>query len=114
MSKSAKEMFDVHLPNGLKANPDKAKGIGAVFCFKVSGPNGGSWTVDLKADPPSVKPEASATAQCTVSIADADFEALLGNPKLGMPFFTQGKLKVAGNQMLAMKLEQLFKLAAAT
>ncbi len=111
MAKSAKELFDVSLPNGLKANADKAKSIGSIYCFKISGPNGGNWTVDLKADPPTVKPEASAAAQCTLSIADSDFEALLGNSKLGMQFFMTGQLKVAGNQALAMKLEQLRKLA---
>lgn len=112
MAKSAKELFDVSLPNGLKANVEKAKSIGSVYCFRISGPNGGNWTVDLKADPPSVKPEAAAAAQCTLSIADSDFAALLGNPKLGMQFFMSGKLKVGGNQALAMKLEQLLKLAA--
>ncbi len=112
MAKSAKELFDVALPNGLKANVEMAKSIGSIYCFKISGPNGGTWTVNLKADPPSVKPEADAAAQCSISIADTDFEALLGNPKLGMQFFMTGKLKVGGNQSLAMKLEQVLKLAA--
>ncbi len=112
MAKSAKELFDVSLPSGLKTNVEKAKSIGAIYSFKIGGPNGGNWTVDLKADPPTVKPEASAAAQCSISIADTDFEALLGNPKLGMQLFMSGKLKVGGNQALAMKLEQLLKLAA--
>lgn len=111
MAKSAKDLFDVSLPSGLKANAEKAKSIGSIYCFKISGPNGGNWTVDLKADPPTVKPEASTAAQCSISIADTDFEALLGNPKLGMQFFMTGKLKVGGNQALATKLEQLLKLA---
>ncbi len=112
MGKSAKEMFGVHLPKGLAQNADKAKAIGVEYAFKVSGPNGGNWTVDLKASPPAVKPDASATAQCTVSIADSDFEALMGNLKIGMQLFMAGKLKVAGNPALATKLEQVFKLAA--
>ncbi len=112
MAKSAKELFDVSLPSGLKANVEKARSIGAIYGFKISGPNGGNWTVDLKADPPAVKPEADPAAQCSVTIADTDFEKLLGNPKLGMQLFMSGKLKVGGNQALAMKLEQLLKLAA--
>jgi sterol carrier protein 2 len=112
MAKSAKELFDVSLPTGLKANAEKAKGIGAIYSFKIAGPNGGNWTVDLKADPPVVKPEADAAAQCSISVADTDFAALLANPKLGMQLFMSGKLKVGGNQALAMKLEQLLKLAA--
>jgi alkyl sulfatase BDS1-like metallo-beta-lactamase superfamily hydrolase len=112
MSKTAKEMFGVHLPRGLAENAAKAKAIGVEYAFKISGPDGGNWTVDLRASPPAVKPEASATAQCTVSMADTDFEALMGNPKIGMQLFTQGKLKVAGNPVLATKLDQVFKLAA--
>ncbi|MBI5443138.1 MAG: SCP2 sterol-binding domain-containing protein [Deltaproteobacteria bacterium] len=112
MGKSAKEMFDVLLPKGLAENAAKANAIGVEYAFKVSGPNGGNWTVDLKSSPPAVNPEASTTAQCTVSIADSDFEALMADLKIGMQLFTQGKLKVGGNPALAMKLEQVFQLAA--
>ena len=42
---------------------------------------------------------------------DPDFLGMLANPASGMAMFMQGKLKVAGDPMLAMKLQKLFSLA---
>jgi hypothetical protein len=111
MGKTAKEIFDTDLPLGLKAQPDKARLINAIYAFQVSGPNGGNWTVDLKSDPPSCKPEAAAGAQCTLKLVDKDFEALVGNPSLGMQLYMQGKLKVSGDPSLAMKVQALLQIA---
>ena len=108
---TAKDVFDVKVPEGLKKYPEKAKEINAVYCFKVTGPKGGTWTVDLASDPPTCKPEESASAQCTVEVADEDFEAMLTNPQLGMQLYFQGKLKVTGDPMLATKLQQFFAIA---
>ena len=48
-------------------------------------------------------------ADCTITIAAEDFQKLVENPQAnGMQLFFAGKLKVAGNQMLAMKLQKLF------
>ena len=49
----AKELFDEQIPAALKAHPDKAKAVGAIYCFKISGDGGGDWTVDLASDPPA-------------------------------------------------------------
>ncbi len=113
MGKTAKDIFDADLPRGLEAQPDKARQIGAVYAFQVSGPNGGNWTVDLKSDPPTCKPEAMAGAQCTLKLADKDFEALVGNPSMGMQLYMQGKLKVSGDPSLAMKVQALLQIALA-
>jgi len=49
-------------------------------------------------------------ANCTIEVANADFVNMLKNPALGMQLFMTGKLKVAGDPMLAMKLQKLFAL----
>ena len=52
-------------------------------------------------------------ADCTITIAAEDFQKLHENPQAnGMQLFFAGKLKVAGNQMLAMKLQKLFSLGS--
>jgi putative sterol carrier protein len=55
-----------------------------------------------------VKP-GSGPADCTITISGEDFQQLIENPTANaMPLFFAGKLKVTGNQMLAMKLNKLF------
>jgi putative sterol carrier protein len=108
--KSASDLFDNILPKAIAANPDKAKEVGAVYAFKIEGEGGGEWTVNLTDSGPSIKAGAEASANCTISVANSDFVAMLGNPALGMQLFMQGKLRVQGDPMLAMKLQKLFSL----
>jgi putative sterol carrier protein len=105
------DLFDNKFPEALGKNPDKAKEVNAVYLFKITGDNGGEWTVDLASSPPNVKKGAHGTANCTIEIAHDDFLAMMGNQALGMQFFFTGKLKVSGDQMLAMKLQKLFQMA---
>src|SRR5207249_9093479 len=107
---NAKDIFDKRVPEGIAKNPDKAREIGAVYCFKISGNNGGTWTVDLTGNPPTCKPGETASPQCTVEVADSDFEQMLANPQLGMQLYFQGKLKVTGDPMLATRLQKLFNI----
>jgi putative sterol carrier protein len=46
-----------------------------------------------------------------ITVAHEDFLKMLTNPALGMQLFMTGKLKVAGDPMLAMKLQKLFSLS---
>jgi hypothetical protein len=108
--KDAKELFDHQVPDAIAKNPDKAKEIGAVYLFKITGDGGGEWTVDLASATPSCKPGTHGTPQCTVEVAHADFQSMLTNPALGMQLYFQGKLKVTGDPMLATKLQKLFSM----
>jgi hypothetical protein len=109
--KDAQELFDEQVPAALKAHPDKAKAVNAVYCFKISGDGGGEWTVDLASDPPTCTRGDTGKAQCTVEVSNEDFKAMLGNPQVGMQLYFQGKLKVTGDPMLATKLQQFFAIA---
>lgn len=109
--KSATELFDELMPQAIAKSPDKAKEVGAIYVFKIAGDGGGEWTVDLKSDAPSIQKGVQPGANCTIEVAHTDFIAMLNNPALGMQLFMQGKLKVTGDPMLAMKLQKLFALA---
>ena len=111
MPTSAQEVFDNLVPQGLSAYPDKARELNAIYCFKVTGDGGGEWTVDTTANPPSCVKGDSGKAQCTVEVSHDDFKAMLADPNAGMQLYFQGKLRVSGDPMLAMKLQQLFDLA---
>lgn len=108
---NATETFDVAIPAGLKQFGDKARELNAIYGFKVSGEGGGDWTVDLASDPPSCVRGDTGKAQCTIEIDHEDFKSMLKDPNQGMQLYFQGKLRVSGDPMLAMKLQQLFELA---
>jgi hypothetical protein len=109
---SAKEVFDTRIPEVLKKFPDKAREINASYCMKVSGDGGGEWVVDLASDPPVCKAGVMDDAQCTITMANEDFEAMMENPQLGMQLYFQGKLQVVGDPMLATRITKLLKLGS--
>ncbi len=110
MAVDIKKLFNEDLPAALAKNPEEAKQIGAKYQMNVTGPTGGEWNIDVSPTGPSCKP-GSGPADCTISIADDDFQKLVENPQAnGMQLFFAGKLKVTGNQMLAMKLQKLFSI----
>lgn len=106
----AQELFNVKIPAAIAKSPDKAKEIGATYQFNIDGEGGGKWTVDLTSAGPSVTAGESSSAQCTITISHEDFKQLLANPQSGMQLYFQGRLKVAGDPMLATKLQKLFSL----
>ena len=106
MSVDILKLFNEQLPTGLQNNAEDAKTIGAKFQINVTG--SGEWHIDVSPTGPSCKP-GSGEADCTITITTEDFQKLMENPQAnGMQLFFAGKLKVAGNQMLAMKLQKLF------
>tara|TARA_R110002096_G_scaffold408075_1_gene606925 strand:- start:17615 stop:17968 length:354 start_codon:yes stop_codon:yes gene_type:complete len=110
--KDAQELFNEQVPVALSKFPDKAREVNAIYCFKISGEGGGTWSVDLTADPPTCNIDESSNAQCTVEVAHDDFKTMLSDPQAGMQLYFQGKLKVSGDPVLATKLQQFFDLAA--
>ncbi len=111
MPKNAQDLFDNLVPQGLAQDPDKARELNAIYCFKLAGVGGGEWTVDCTADPPSCTKGDSGKAQCTIEVSNEDFNTMLSDPNAGMQLYFQGKLRVSGDPMLAMKLQQLFEIA---
>ncbi len=111
MAVDIKKLFNEELPAAMLKNPDKAKEIGAKYQINIGGDGGGQWYIDASASGPKAEAGNPGTADCTIDIAEADFQKLVENPQAnGMQLFFSGKLKVAGNQMLAMKLQKLFEL----
>ncbi|XP_006977786.1 sterol carrier protein 2 isoform X1 [Peromyscus maniculatus bairdii] len=86
------------------------KKIGGIFAFKVKdGPGGkeATWVVDVKNGKGSVLPNSDKKADCTITMADSDLLALMTGKMNPQSAFFQGKLKIAGNMALAMKLQNL-------
>ncbi|XP_069794582.1 sterol carrier protein 2 isoform X1 [Narcine bancroftii] len=86
------------------------KKIGGVFAFKVKdGPDGkeGLWVVDVKNGKGSVDFNSEKKADCTITMSDDDLLALMTGKMNPQTAFFQGKLKIAGNMGMAMKLQNL-------
>ena len=102
-----------------------------VMQWNITGADGklaGQWTTDLKNGagniyfgPSKTKAEARACyfqsdaishVQCTLTLGDDTFEGLVSNTLDPMKAFMGGKLKIAGNVMLAQKLQTLFNPAS--
>jgi SCP-2 sterol transfer family len=112
MALSIKTYFDQKIPAALATNPDKAKDVAAVYLFKISGVDGGTWTVDLVSTPPSCLPGEHGAAQCTIECSDDDLRTMIGGGmQAAMNLFFSGKLKVSGDPALATRLTKLLQMA---
>jgi putative sterol carrier protein len=107
MAVDVKKLFNEELPAALAKNAEDAKSIGAKYQMNIGGE--GEWFIDVSSSGPSCKAGTGEGADCTITIAAEDFQKLVENPQAnGMQLFFAGKLKVTGNQMMAMKLQKLF------
>ena len=108
MAVDIQKLFNEELPAKLAQHGDSAKEIGAKFQINITGDGGGEWFIDCTATPKAEKGNPGG-ADVTIGLTTEDFQKLYENPQAnGMQLFFAGKLKVSGNQMLAMKLQKLF------
>ena len=101
---SAKEIFEQKIPAKLETNAPKIAGLNAVYEFNITGDNGGVWTVDIANGQGKVTSGSGGNAKCTVTVSSSDFSDIIEgklNPQMA---FMTGKLKVAGDMGLALKL----------
>lgn len=110
MANTPREVFEQEIPKRMNENPELAKSINATYKFVVTGEGGGTWVVDLTKDSPEVREE-DTDAQCTVTISSEDFMAMMQGKLDGQMAFMTGKLKIAGDMSLAMKLGNILKRA---
>jgi len=90
--------------------PEKAAGIDAVIQFKFTGEQAGDWHVTIKDAKCAVTPGIHPSPKLTLSAAGTDAIRVLTGEMDGMQAFMQGKLRLAGDTSLALKLLTLFKM----
>ncbi|OGQ80956.1 MAG: sterol-binding protein [Deltaproteobacteria bacterium RIFOXYA12_FULL_58_15] len=103
---TAKEVFETELPNRFKAKPDIVAKINSTYKFVLDGDAGGTWIVDLTDGGKITAGEG--TAACTITMKSADFVDMINGKLNAQMAFMSGKLKVAGDMGLALKLQSLF------
>ena len=103
---SPNELFE-KLERRIADKPDLAEEVGAVYQFDVTGPEGGSWVVDLTEDPGNVRAGTSEEADCVITVSQEDLTGILEGDVDPQMAFMMGRVKVAGNFMLATRLRAL-------
>ncbi len=91
--------------------PAAAEGVNAVIQYKLTGQEAGDYIITIK-DGKCTVAEGLAPAPTVTLTADAyDFRDVLMGRANGMQYFMMGKLKLAGDLNVAMKLPNFFKMA---
>lgn len=94
---------------GLKAkvaaDPGKIATLNASYQFNVTGEGGGTYHATFENGTYDIGEGPAASAKCTVTISANDFIALVSGKLNPTTAFMTGKLKIAGDMSLAMKLQ---------
>ena len=103
---TVKELFDA-MPASFQK--EAAKGLSAVYQFNITGEGGGMWYAAIDGGELTVAQGQHASPGITLTAAAKDYVDIATGKVNRMMAFAQGKIKVAGNVALAMKMPQLFK-----
>jgi putative sterol carrier protein len=90
--------------------PEKAAGIDAVIQLKLTGAQPGEWFFTIKDNQCTVSPGMANAPRLTVSADSGDFIKIFSGQLDGMQAFMQGKIRIAGDMGLALKLLQMFRM----
>ena len=87
---------------------EAAGNLCAVYNFDISGGGGGKWTLEIKDGKCELISGTTNNPSVTISISDQDWLAIHRGTLNSQMAFMMGKLRVAGDMGLAMKLQSIF------
>ena len=90
--------------------PEKAGGVDATVQLKLTGAGAGDWFVTIKDGKCAVAQGTAPAAKLTLTVDSENFIKLFTGKLDAMQAFMQGKIKLAGDMNLAMKLLSMFKM----
>lgn len=105
---TTKEIFE-EMQKRIDASPGKLGGIKAVFQFEITGADPGNFSVTVGEGSAKVSEGTASSPNVTITMASNDFVDMVEGRLDSMAAFMGGKLKVAGDMMLAMQLQNLLK-----
>lgn len=88
--------------------PEKAAGIHARYQFRISGPEGGEWWIEVKEGKSRVSRGRIEDPNVTIAASDKDWVAISNDKLSGFWATLTGRLKIRGDQTLARKLDEMF------
>ena len=101
-----KEIFE-EMGKAFEADPSKTEGVNAVYQFVLTGDNGGEWYADSTGDVPKVGEGKHENPNVTITVDAQDFVNIKNGSLNAQMAFMTGKLKIAGDMGLAMKLQKI-------
>ena len=99
------ELFN-GMPDAL--SPTAAAGLNKTFQWNITGDEAGVWAFKITDGVGELIPGGVEKPDLTITVSDKDWLAITEGKLDGMNAFMTGKLKVSGDMMLAMKLQNLF------
>ena len=105
---SVEQVFEI-MPS--RFNAQAAQGVNATYQFELTGDGGGTYNVAVGNGTCTVNKGPAATPNITITMAAQDYLDMINgklNPQMA---FMSGKLKIAGDMGLAMKMQQLFPMS---
>jgi putative sterol carrier protein len=90
--------------------PEKAEGVDAVVQYHLTGEEAGDWIITIKDGQCGVAEGVADNPNMTLTADSQDYKDVITGKINGMTAFMQGKIKLAGDLNLAMKLPNYFKM----
>lgn len=88
-------------------DPAKAAGLTALIQLKITGEDGGEWSIHIRDGKMEVNPGGADSPNISLTMKDKDYVALVNGKLSGQRAFMTGKLKFKGDMGLGMKLQKL-------
>eukprot|EP01100_Stratorugosa_tubuloviscum_P006376 TRINITY_DN275_c0_g3_i1.p1 TRINITY_DN275_c0_g3~~TRINITY_DN275_c0_g3_i1.p1 ORF type:complete len:120 (-),score=64.60 TRINITY_DN275_c0_g3_i1:144-503(-) len=109
-TQSSNSVFEM-LGSRLQQTPDIVSKVKTVYQWHITdGKNvTASWTMDLKNGNGEIKQGTAEKADCTLTLSEADFIAIVEGRLNPQQAFLQKKLKITGNLMASQKLQHILK-----
>ncbi len=89
-------------------NPSAAAGMNKTFQWNITGEQEGKWAVKVADGKCEVIPGGVEKPDVTFTVSDKDWLAIAEGKLNAVNAAMTGKLKISGDMMLAMKLQQVF------
>jgi putative sterol carrier protein len=90
-------------------NPTAAAGLNKIIQVNLSGEEGGKWAIKIANQKCELLPGGVDKPDLTLTMSDQNWIAIVERRLDPMNGFVTGKIKAAGDMMLAMRIPNLFK-----
>ena len=110
MTDTAATIRDIFAQMPSRLDPEAAAGLDVIIQFDLAGDGGGVWHCAISEGACAVSEAAHDAPTMTVTMEAADYVELTSGALDGMTAFMSGRLKIAGDMGLAMKMQSLFRM----